>query len=307
MWIELHDTAREHPKIKKLARDLGCDRVRALGHLSAFWLWVLRFAPDGDLGNFDRDDIEDAALWSGEPGAFVDAAIARNLIDLEPNGEMRPHNWNRYAGSLKAAERKRKQRMRDKVSMPDVTGQIVTVTGQSRDGHGNVSRDQTRPDQTRPDPLKKIPKKSPTEFCEISPSDPKKSAKPKTPKPVGWTDENEVEFELLCKAYREHRERKTPGHNESGARIRRAFRDRRQEGYSVDELCDAVHGLFRDAWRKDKPNAQRLELALRSENVPQLIESGRNEGPQTAVEKLQGSRWSEEDRTGPTRSRVVEL
>ena len=163
MWIELHDTAREHPKVLKLAKDLKIPPAHALGHLCSLWLWTLRMAPDGDLSSFERDDLEIAAGWLGEDGVLIDAMIKRRLI-VENGDGLAIHDWDEYATHLKAAERKRKQRERKKRSR-DVTGHTRNVTGCHRTGADteNVSRgvtltdqtdqtDQTRTDQTRPEP-----------------------------------------------------------------------------------------------------------------------------------------------------------
>ncbi len=117
MWIELHDTVREHPKIAKLARRLGVPLVQAIGHVTALWCWTLRMAPDGDLRSFDSEDIEVAAMWEGPPGAFVAAAVAVRLLDARSNGHV-IHDWDDYSGSLKAAERKRKERERKQAEGP---------------------------------------------------------------------------------------------------------------------------------------------------------------------------------------------
>jgi hypothetical protein len=109
MWIELHDSARDHPKLLKLARDLGIAKVQALGHVCSLWLWVLRMAPDGDLSSFDGDDIEIGAEWDGQPGKFVSALISRRFIDKTDDGYV-VHDWQDYSGSLKSAERMRKSR-----------------------------------------------------------------------------------------------------------------------------------------------------------------------------------------------------
>lgn len=109
MYLEFHDSARDHPKILKLARDLHIEEPHALGYMASLWGWALRMAPDGDLSSFDVEDIEIGAKWSGDPGAFVKAAHHRKLLDFD--GEFYAiHDWPIYAQHLKAAERKRKER-----------------------------------------------------------------------------------------------------------------------------------------------------------------------------------------------------
>lgn len=111
MWIELHDSAREHPKVLKLAKRLGITRVQALGHVISLWCWTLRMAADGDLRSFDSEDLELAADWDGTAGHFVEAALAVRLLDKGRYGFI-VHDWDDYSGSLKAAQRTREWRKR---------------------------------------------------------------------------------------------------------------------------------------------------------------------------------------------------
>jgi hypothetical protein len=111
MWIELHDSAREHPKVLRLARRLRISNSQALGHVISLWCWTLRMAPDGDLSSFCGEDLEVAAQWEGEPGAFVNAALEMRLVDRGEFGLV-VHDWEDYSGSLKAAKRTREHRAR---------------------------------------------------------------------------------------------------------------------------------------------------------------------------------------------------
>jgi hypothetical protein len=128
--------------------------------MCSLWLWVLRMAPDGDLGSFDGEDLEIAAEWEGESGKFIESVNARGLIDIEQHG-MVVHDWGDYATHLKAAERKRiqrqKKRERDAVSQ-DVTGQSRDVTGQgSKKRHVTLTdRPTDQKEPTRPDRPKDI-------------------------------------------------------------------------------------------------------------------------------------------------------
>lgn len=130
MWIELHDGARDHPKVLKLARDLAISQVTALGHMVSLWAWTLRMAPDGNLSSFDSADIEIGAKWDGIPGAFVAACTSRRLLDLI-NGGYFVHDWIHYSGSLKVAERKRRERRRKR--NPPPRDSHATPEGPSRD------------------------------------------------------------------------------------------------------------------------------------------------------------------------------
>ena len=111
MWLELHDSVRDHPKIIKAARDLSIKRVYLLGHLVSLWTWALRMAPDGNLSSFDAEDIEIGAEWEGEPGKLIEVLENRGLLDCEGDHWI-VHDWPEYARHLRAAEWKRQELLR---------------------------------------------------------------------------------------------------------------------------------------------------------------------------------------------------
>ena len=59
-WIESHQGLERHPKVLRLASDLGIPLDSALGRLHRFWWWVLEYALDGDLREHDDCVIEGA-------------------------------------------------------------------------------------------------------------------------------------------------------------------------------------------------------------------------------------------------------
>lgn len=163
MWIELHDTLREHPKVIKLTRRLGIGRAQALGHITGLWMWALHNQPDGCLEQYDDEDIEIAALWDGEPGALHKAMVEVRLIDS--NNQI--HDWMEYAGSLKAAVRKRAQRSK---RSRDVPGQSQDSHGTSQDSHDPVTGQSrtTRPDHDQTIDQVGVDQEKYVTSCELS-------------------------------------------------------------------------------------------------------------------------------------------
>lgn len=129
-YVELHDSAPDHPKILKLARRLGIDEVQALGHMAALWAWTLRMAPDGNLTAYDHESIEIGAKWRGEEGAFVRAALEVHLLDDGP----RVHDWDYFCGSLKSAARAREWREKRGANKTERPRTVGDVTEPSRTG-----------------------------------------------------------------------------------------------------------------------------------------------------------------------------
>lgn len=83
-----------HPKTVKLRRRCGSEGVESI-----ISLWC--FAADtegreaGSLAGMDTEDIEIAAKWRGESGAFVDAAIAVGFLDAVDN-HLVIHDWTEH-------------------------------------------------------------------------------------------------------------------------------------------------------------------------------------------------------------------
>jgi 5-methylcytosine-specific restriction endonuclease McrA len=104
-WIESHQELRNHPKTKRLARQLGISVAAAIGHLHLFWWWSMDYAENGNLTKYDPEDIADAAGWEGNPQAFLDAMIncgpggAAGFIDKQGE-EIFVHDWQEYIGRL---------------------------------------------------------------------------------------------------------------------------------------------------------------------------------------------------------------
>jgi hypothetical protein len=146
-WMRLDDTFYDHPKFRKMGRVLGVSEFEAKGHVATLWTWAVRHRPDGSLHDLDMEDIELAAGWGGESGAFVDACLGVSIID-QADGVFELHGYMERAGSYIEARRKRAQRKK-KVSQ-DSPG---TVPGQSQEcpqhGPGNVPKTrQDRQDKT---------------------------------------------------------------------------------------------------------------------------------------------------------------
>lgn len=67
-----------HPKTKKLIRRLG---EGGAWRLVCLFLWVAQSRPDGDLAGMTGEDIELAADWQGDEGAFIKALLEVGFLD----------------------------------------------------------------------------------------------------------------------------------------------------------------------------------------------------------------------------------
>ncbi|MFH1486636.1 MAG: hypothetical protein ABIH46_11240 [Chloroflexota bacterium] len=119
-WIESHCSLRDHPKLKRLSRILSIKQVEAIGHLHCLWWSVLEYAEDGNIAGWDAADLADAALWEGDPEAFVQALVdcgpadKPGFVDTTEDGKPESlHDWHEYAGKWierRAADRERKRK-----------------------------------------------------------------------------------------------------------------------------------------------------------------------------------------------------
>lgn len=112
-WIESHQDIAAHPKTRRLARLLGVSVPAAIGHLHLLWWWALSYADDGNLSDFDPDEIAFGAQWEGNADAFSNALHSAGWFDLSDEGETTLHDWNEYAGKMIERRQKNAARMRE--------------------------------------------------------------------------------------------------------------------------------------------------------------------------------------------------
>lgn len=87
--VRISTSLAEHPKTRKLQKKLGKVAAWCLVRLL---MWVARNRSDGDLTGMSAEDIEIAADWDGEEGAFVATAAAVGFLDGQP-GAYVVHDW----------------------------------------------------------------------------------------------------------------------------------------------------------------------------------------------------------------------
>jgi len=126
-WFRFYDDALDDPKVQRLPPNLFktwanllCLASKANGRLPS----------NDDIAFRLRLSIHDAAQQ-------VEDLILAELIDILPNGDRVPHNWNeRQYASDSSAERMRKHRQKKKKVTCDVTGD-GTVTVQNHNQNQN--------------------------------------------------------------------------------------------------------------------------------------------------------------------------
>ena len=151
-WIEVHQALVRHRKLYPLAEELRIDRMQALGHLIALWLWAIDNAEDGDLTEFSPAALSEAACWRKKPREFVAALELTGWIDVSDGGSSHLHDWSDYAGRL--IDRRRTDRERKRIIRTQVADGARTIrrlsSGQFADGPQTVAVNRTVPNPTVP-------------------------------------------------------------------------------------------------------------------------------------------------------------
>ena len=132
------------------------------------WLWALDNAPDGDISEFDSDEISEIAAYPGDPEKFIDALKSAGFVD--ENGHI--HDWDSYAGKLieqrevrKEQARVRQQNRRKKLSEQQPPCHApVTPSNEDVTRDNGVSHAPTVPNPTQPYPTVPNHPNPPTPF-----------------------------------------------------------------------------------------------------------------------------------------------
>jgi hypothetical protein len=103
LWIESHQSLRDHPKKDQLTELLWDPMTPAdladfgtIGLLHCLWYWATDFAQDGDLSRFTDRQIAKGCRFAGD-GAHLRAALkASGFLDADEV----LHDWHEYAGKL---------------------------------------------------------------------------------------------------------------------------------------------------------------------------------------------------------------
>lgn len=152
-WVESHQALRDHPKVVKLSRQLGIGRRDAVGLLHYLWWWALDHAEDGDITEYDADDMAAAVDWEGDAELLVKALLGCGPGTkpgfLEQCGDrVVLHDWWNYAGKLVAKRRSDRERQRANRAASPADPMDVHRTSQDRPSTSQV----TEPNRTNNHP-----------------------------------------------------------------------------------------------------------------------------------------------------------
>jgi hypothetical protein len=89
--------AHRHSKVLKLERDLGIPRYAAVGILECLWALTEQEAPAGDVGKLSNEDIGLQVGWTGDHDHLVAVLVKCRLLDEHPEHRVVVHDWSDHA------------------------------------------------------------------------------------------------------------------------------------------------------------------------------------------------------------------
>jgi hypothetical protein len=211
LWIKVARDLKRHPKTRRAARLLGVGRAQVIGHLACLWSWAMDFAESGDISPFDPEEVEEEALWEGEPGKLIEALLecgvagGPGFLERSDEGGLLIHDYGEWIEGLietrkrnrdrqkRWRERKAKEREAEELfgeRSPSKNNGVVTPSVTVMSPLRNVSHNALREEKTREDKRREdlsivpSPSVEGTE-PEPSPSPPDKKA-PRTFFPSLW-------------------------------------------------------------------------------------------------------------------------
>lgn len=87
----------EHPKTKRLARLLKAPNYAALGLLEAFWHWVGRYAPTGQIDTDAMEDCADTLRFDEGGEVLAEILTGSGWLDALEDGTYYVHDWHDHA------------------------------------------------------------------------------------------------------------------------------------------------------------------------------------------------------------------
>ena len=260
-WCKLEDTFRYHPKFKVLARELGISRAEARGYLAGLWSWSLVNAADGELTDFDHEDIAAACDANCDPTLLVSALISSKLLETHRK-RLFIHDWMERADSYKKAKQKRRERAKSRRVKSD------TSTDMSRDTSTDMSRprgEERRGEETRGDERRKNKPQTTTDLALFSDTEPPPWADSKPlVTAVGGHDvlsSQSADIQTVWGAYREEHPSCTAT-LKSSRKEYKLIQARLRDGFSVSDLVAAVRGYHRSPFHNGLNDSGKKYLGL---------------------------------------------
>lgn len=99
--------AVNHPKMVRLGRFYGGNRVTAVGAVESIIALALTMCQRGDVGKFTDTEIEEWCGWGGAPGEMVRGLVLCGWLDEDTRYRLVIHDWQDHAVNFVKAMRDR--------------------------------------------------------------------------------------------------------------------------------------------------------------------------------------------------------
>lgn len=93
-----------HKKTRLLKIHLG---ERAIEALLSLWEMTSLNCPSGNWGKITSSELAQCISWSGDPDELLRALIDCGFVDIDDNGNLLIHNWERRNPHIVAAAKRR--------------------------------------------------------------------------------------------------------------------------------------------------------------------------------------------------------
>ena len=134
-WFKLYADLKDHPKrwrFEELA-----DTEYGLHYLTAWFSYVCKYAPGGNVSGFTPREVARACEWKGDPQRLWDALVGAGFIDQDENGAL-AHDWYEENARFINENSKRKEPK----GYPRVSQGLPVLqdkTGQDKTGHKTLA------------------------------------------------------------------------------------------------------------------------------------------------------------------------
>jgi hypothetical protein len=240
-WIRLYVTFFDHPKTRKLRRELG-----TVEPILRLWAWAANCCQDGDLSDQSHDDVEESSGWRGERGKAYSAMVACGFLDIDGD-RVEIHGWGEKTGEgvesltrTRALTADRVNRYRNK-GCNALPNQLRNDTQERQERKGEERKEEKRREE---DPA--IP--------------PVGGQLELTPEPEASDSQSEA-IRKVFDHYRTRHPRACPSPKSTMPEWRK-IRARLSEGSTVEDLCKAIDGYHKHSWHVENGQLG-LELIVR--------------------------------------------
>lgn len=153
-----------HPKTKRLAKELKIPLYQAIGALESIWHMTADFCPDGNIGKFTDQEIADHLEWQGDPSALIEALAKTGWLDNDDADRYVIHDWLDHCPEfIKERLWKRKQRAAKSNKIKTYGDSAADITGHETTCPPLVHQCPSIPSPSNPNPSNSKPPPPPTD------------------------------------------------------------------------------------------------------------------------------------------------